>query len=360
MINSVRLINNVEEKIMDIIQIAEDNNKTIEAINPSFRNLLKEIYNLFHSDMIKSGPDEEGLNNEKILKLLNIYLTKNKNEYIYEYSKNSLPDMSSSEVITSIFLLLISEKLFSFFFLYLMSLPEMKELYNSNSVIMNVEFLGKIIKKFQFFEFKNLNIESKWISHYNLNKIEKKNMDLNNKSLKLDILKKKEKTFLEINKDFFDSLKEDDPIKKWYREKDSLDLTDIKKLGPKKESLENKEIERNFLKSKISDIDGNVNVEANLPSPRKLKGENQLFKILQEELKNKMKKEKKQEEKIISEDEIKKVEEKKIQPSKMIYDKIKDTIKESHFLLKKNDEKFKSKNCEICEKEFKNNFFNVK
>lgn len=358
MINSLTLINNIEEKIMDIIQIAEQKNKTIEAINPNFRNLLKEIYNLFHSDMKKSGLDEECLNNEKILKLLNIYLTKNKNEYIYEYSRNSLPDMSSSEVITSIFLLLISEKLFSFFFLYLMSLPEMKELYNSNAVIMNIDFLGKIIKKFQFFEFKNLKIESKWISHYNLNKIENKNKELSNKSLKLDISKKKEKTFVEINKVFFDSLEEDDPIKKWYKEKDDLDFSEIKSRSTKKENVDKKEIERNFLKSKISDID--CNVEADLPSPTNLKGENQLFKLLQKEIKNKMKKEKKNEEKIISEDDLKKIEEKKIQPSKMIYDKIKENIKENHFLLKKIISKSKPIICEICQKEFKNSFFNVK
>lgn len=50
--NNALILDQIHENIMDVIQIAKSNQNTIEAVDPQFKSLLREIYQLFHSNTV--------------------------------------------------------------------------------------------------------------------------------------------------------------------------------------------------------------------------------------------------------------------------------------------------------------------
>ncbi len=168
-----------------------------------------------------------------------------------------------------------------------MSCPEISQLYKENSILQDIDALDKLKKKFQFFEKKNLIIQSKWISHYEATKIQNEKKKKN--ALKLDIGPRKEKNFMDINKEYFADLPDTDPIKIWYKEDNDSDIKNLEDQMSRQieQDIKSKSnIERNFLKSKVSEND--VFAEKNLPSPLlKKKNANMLFKALLENKKKK-------------------------------------------------------------------------
>ena len=71
--------------------------------------------------------------------------------------------MSSREVITSIFVLLLSQRLFAVFLLYLMTTDDLEKIYKETALLRNLDCLIKIQKLFNYLESKSIIIQSRWI-----------------------------------------------------------------------------------------------------------------------------------------------------------------------------------------------------
>ena len=71
--------------------------------------------------------------------------------------------MSSREVITSIFVLLLSQRLFAVFLLYLMTTDDLEQIYKETALLRNLDCLIKIQKLFNYLESKSIIIQSRWI-----------------------------------------------------------------------------------------------------------------------------------------------------------------------------------------------------
>lgn len=277
--SSINSVEQIDETIMDVTQKAEQNGGQIEGVDQTFRKLLREIYEIFQNQLIIVNEEE---NNSKILTLLKNFCVYNRSFIIFEYSCSSLPNMSSKEMITSIFVLLISEKLFSVFLMYLMSNDSMKLIYRKTAVLMNIDALVSLIKTFQFYENKYVTIVSKWIQHYETMKSSK--MKKTSKDLKLDVSESERKDyFYESESAFINQLPENDPIRVWYGNFRNFNLKEfensVKNTIEKdtKEKLVNLK-DKLFLKSKVSVYnDDDVNPDAPAIPNKPAEQVNQLF-----------------------------------------------------------------------------------
>lgn len=269
--SGLNVVEQIDETIMDVVQKAEQNSGQVEGIDQTFRKLLREIYDIFQNQLI--GANEED-NNNKILELLKNFCIYNRVYMIFEYSCSSLPNMSSKDMILSIFVLFISEKLFSVFLMYLMSNDSMKQIYKKTAVLVNIDALVNLIKTFQFYESKSLTIVSKWIQHYESMKISKAKK--NGKELKLELQENEvDDSFYESEAAFIQQLPENDPIKIWYTNFRHFNLKEFENLVKSSVEKETKDKQFNFkdklfLKTKLSinNDDDNRAPATNTPNKR--------------------------------------------------------------------------------------------
>lgn len=267
-------VDQIDETVMDVTQKAEQNNGQIEGVDPTFRKLLREIYEIFQNQLINVNEED---NNASILNLLKNFCINNRCYLIFEYSCSSLPNMSSKEMITSIFVLLLSEKLFSVFLMYLMSNDSMKHIYKKTAVLMNIDALVSLIKTFQFYESKSLTIVSKWIQHYIAMKASKNKR--NGKDIKLDVQEsEQDDSFYESEQDFIQQLPDDDPIKIWYTNYRNFNLKEFENSVKSKVEKESRDKlltlkDKLFLKTKLSINNDEDNKASSTNTPNK-RGDN--------------------------------------------------------------------------------------
>lgn len=280
--SGLNIVEQIDETIMDVVQKAEQNSGQIEGVDPIFRKLLREIYEIFQNQLL--GVNEED-NNNKILGLLKNFCVYNRCYMIFEYSCSSLPNMSSKDMITSIFVLLLAEKLFSVFLMYLMSNDCMKQTYKKTAVLMNIDALVSLIKTFQFYESKALVITSKWIQHYESIKSSKNKKG--GKDFKLDVPEaEKVDSFYESEAGFIQQLPDNDPIKIWYTNYRNFNLREFENSVKSSVEKESKDKQTNikdklFLKTKHSTNNDDDHRAPSTNTPNK-NGEqvNQLFKAV--------------------------------------------------------------------------------
>lgn len=160
--NQVLLLDTIQESILDVVQKAKSSGNTIETIDPQFKVLLREIYSLFHFRTVST--DEEQVN-QRMKLVLKSFLESTGNEFLYNYS-NSLPNLQNKEVITSIIILLLAQKLFAVFTLFLMTLKDLQSIYKEDAILMKLDDLIVIQKAFIKYEGENIQIQSKGVQHF--------------------------------------------------------------------------------------------------------------------------------------------------------------------------------------------------
>ena len=92
-----------------------------------------------------------------------------------------------------------------------MTTNEWKDIYKETAMLRNLDDLIKIQKFFNYFESKNINIQSRWIQHYYTSKNNHEKTSTTSPILNGSITPKFD--FMKINSEYIQKLDENDPIK---------------------------------------------------------------------------------------------------------------------------------------------------
>lgn len=277
----------------------------------------------------------------------------NNNEFLYNYS-NSLPNLLTKEVITSIIVLLLAQRLFAVFILYLMTLSELKDIYKEDAILRNLDDLIKIQKAFNKFESENITIQSKGMQHFISQKQQKEKIEstspLSQRGQTFD--------FLRLNQDTIGKLMDNDPIKKWYAEEQDLSQLLLEKNNFLKNDKKPTQ-KKMFLKSKISETEANDQKDIAIIEDNQ---QNEIFReILEKDTqKNNSRKDKNnvfEEDDSDSSDLYELDTDEKVPNSLKIQQKLFPNISSLDPILEKVKPTDKPETCEFCGKVFSNFFY---
>ena len=147
----------------EVIQLIKSSNGEIEADSPVLKSTIASLHQCLLDEMVE--PQAQG-REERLLELLQSFLHSKGLGHVYDFCTEVVLDNRVNDTVTLVLNLVLVEKRMSELFLFIMSLPEARALYLSQSVMRDLQFLMDAIKLTGELEGLPFKIQALWIDSY--------------------------------------------------------------------------------------------------------------------------------------------------------------------------------------------------